>query len=93
MKNINSNIAESKLNHDDNHSENCNVYLEELVKIYQSEKKLNQKLPLMIKKAPTQEIVKSLTTHLKFTQEHLLRLEALFNSINDPLINKLKTKI
>ena len=93
METVNNNAIESKLNHENNSSENCNVYLEELIKIYQSEKKLFQTLPIMIKNAATQEIAKSLTTHLKFTQKHILRLETLFNSIKDPLLTNLKTKI
>lgn len=62
-----------------------NVFIDELVDIYNSEKKLNESLPLMIKNAKTPEIVTALTTHLKFTQEHLLRLETLFKSINQPI--------
>ncbi len=72
---------------------NCNKFLEELVSIYKSEKKLNLTLPEMIKNAVSPEIAKSLTAHLKFTQEHLLRLETLFDSINDPIITELKTKL
>ena len=93
MKNDDVTTVESKLNINHKPSEKCNVFLEELVQIYQSEKKLNQTLPIMIKNAASQEIVKALTTHLKFTQEHLLRLEELFASINDPLLTNLKTNI
>jgi ferritin-like metal-binding protein YciE len=64
----------------------CNVFVEELMSIYKSEKKLNSKLPTMILNAKTLKIAIGLTEHLKFTQEHLLRLETLFKSINQPLI-------
>lgn len=64
----------------------CNVFVQELMNIYQAEKKLNLTLPKMILNAKSHETIKSLTMHLKFTQEHLLRLEALFKSINQPLI-------
>jgi ferritin-like metal-binding protein YciE len=71
----------------DNESKvDCNVFVKELMNIYNSEKKLNLALPKMILKAKSPEIVKSLTDHLKFTQEHLLRLETLFLSINQPII-------
>jgi ferritin-like metal-binding protein YciE len=66
-------------------SDNCNVFVDELMSIYNSEKRLNLSLPKMILSAKSPEIVKALTIHLKFTQEHLLRLEDLFTSINQPL--------
>lgn len=64
----------------------CNVFIDELMTIYSLEKRLNLTLPKMILNAKTPEIVKSLTIHLKFTQEHLLRLETFFKSINQPII-------
>ncbi len=67
-------------------SKNCNFFINELRAIYNSEKILNLNLPKMILNAKSPEIVKSLTVHLKFTQEHLLRLETLFKSINQPII-------
>lgn len=93
MKNPNPTHKESILNVVYKSSGNCNVYLEELVHIYESEKNLKQTLPLMIENATTPEIVKALTTHLKFTQDHLQRLEELFDSINVPLVNNLKSNI
>ena len=80
---INNNII-SKTNKDIS-SDNCNVFVDELMTIYNSEKKLNLSLPKMILNAKSPEIVKALTIHLRFTQEHLLRLEDLFTSINQPL--------
>jgi ferritin-like metal-binding protein YciE len=64
----------------------CNVFVQELMNIYRAEKKLNLTLPKMILNAKSHETIKSLTMHLKFTQEHLHRLETLFKSINQPLI-------
>lgn len=66
---------------DDDH----NIFLEELLTIYNSEKKLNLKLPTMILNAKSTKIVSGLIKHLKFTQEHLLRLETFFKSINQPI--------
>ena len=63
----------------------CNIFLNELRSIYQSEKRLNETLPMMILNAKTQKIASGFTKHLKFTQDHLLRLETLFLSINEPL--------
>ena len=80
---INKHINE-KINTNDA-QDDCNVFVQELIAIYQSEKKLNTKLPIMILKAKTPKIANGLTKHLKFTQEHLLRLEALFESINQPI--------
>ncbi len=71
----------------DTSNENRNVFVDELMIIYNSEKKLNITLPKMIFNAKSPEIVKSLTLHLKFTQEHLLRLETFFKSINQPIIS------
>ncbi len=73
---INSKIENSKSN------ANCNVFLDELVRIYKQEKSLNETLPNKIKTESDPEIIEALTTHLKFTQEHLLRLEDFFESIN-----------
>ena len=67
---INNNII-SKTNKDIS-SDNCNVFVDELMTIYNSEKKLNLSLPKMILNAKSPEIVKALTIHLRFTQEHLL---------------------
>ena len=66
-------------------SRNFNVFLDELIDIYNSEKNLNVTLPEMIKNAEDPENQEALTMHLKFTQEHLKRLEEFFISINQPL--------
>jgi ferritin-like metal-binding protein YciE len=66
----------------------CNVFVNELIKIYNAEQKLNTTLPSMILNAESPKIANGLIKHLKFTQEHLLRLETFFKSINQP-INKI----
>ena len=62
-----------------------NLFVAELMSIYNSEKKLNASLPTMILNAKSPKIASGLIKHLKFTQEHLLRLETLFTSINQPI--------
>lgn len=78
-------VKENILEHIKNHESTvgCNLFLEELKSIYKSEKKLNLTLPRMIVEAKTPEIAEGLTAHLKFTQEHLLRLETFFKSIKE----------
>lgn len=67
------------------HHKNFNAYIDELSAIYEAEKKLNLKLPQMIVEAKTSEIAAGLTVHLKFTQEHLLRLETFFESVKQSI--------
>lgn len=74
------------INKDKSH-EDCNVFIYELMSIYNAEKKLNLSLPVMILNARTSKIANGLTKHLKFTQEHLLRLETLFKSLKEPIKN------
>jgi ferritin-like metal-binding protein YciE len=62
-----------------------NVFINELLSIYNSEKRLNATLPTMILNAKTHKIANGLINHLKFTQQHLLRLETFFKSINQPI--------
>ncbi len=64
-----------------------NVFIDELMSIYDAEKKLNNSLPTMILNARTPKIANGLTKHLKFTQEHLQRLESLFTSLKEPIKN------
>ena len=68
-----------------NNALECNIFINELMTIYNSEKKLNLKLPKMILKAKSTEVAEALINHLKFTQEHLTRLETFFKSINQPI--------
>ncbi|WP_310556296.1 DUF892 family protein [Flavobacterium sp.] len=71
----------------DKSDNDCSFFIEELLSIYNSEKKLNLSLPVMILNAKTPKIANGLIKHLKFTQEHLLRLETLFSSLNEPIKN------
>ncbi|WP_051929407.1 DUF892 family protein [Flavobacterium sp. 83] len=69
--------------------EDCrNVFVEELKEIYFSEKALTISIPIMIKKAATEELVDALKVHLQFTQEHIQRLELFFTSIGEENIMK-----
>jgi ferritin-like metal-binding protein YciE len=65
--------------------EDHNIFVEELMTIYKSEKSLNSKLPTMILNAKSHKIANGLIKHLKFTQEHIYRLETFFKSINQPI--------
>ena len=80
-------VKENVLNQikENERKKNCNVFIEELTAIYESEKKLNLTLPKMILEAKSSEIAAGLTEHLKFTQEHLLRLETFFKSVKQSL--------
>ena len=80
-------VKENVLNQikENERNKNCNVFIEELTAIYESEKKLNLTLPKMILEAKSSEIAAGLTEHLKFTQEHLLRLETFFKSVKQSL--------
>lgn len=60
-----------------------NVFVEELKEIYYSEKALMLSIPVMIKNASTDELVDALKIHLKFTLDHLKRLEDFFYSIDE----------
>ncbi len=77
MEKINNNLFEK----------DSNVFMEELISIYDAEKKLNNSLPTMILNARNPKIANGLTKHLKFTQEHLQRLENLFTSLKEPIKN------
>jgi len=60
-----------------------NIFVEELKEIYYSEKALMLSIPVMIKNATTDELVDALKIHLKFTLDHLKRLEDFFCSIGE----------
>lgn len=60
-----------------------NIFIEELKEIYFSEKALLISIPILIKNAATEELATALQVHLKFTEEHIKRLEDFFNSIGE----------
>lgn len=63
-----------------------NVFVEELKEIYFSEKALIISIPILIKNAATDELADALKVHLKFTIDHIKRLEEFFNSIGETAI-------
>jgi ferritin-like metal-binding protein YciE len=60
-----------------------NIFVEELKEIYFSEKALMLSIPVMIKNASTDELIDALKIHLKFTLDHIKRLEDFFCSIDE----------
>lgn len=63
-----------------------NVFVEELIEIYYSEKAKLISIPIMIKNAATDELVDALKIHLAFTKDHIKRLEDIFYSIGESAI-------
>jgi len=57
------------------------LFEDSLKDIYWAEKALTKALPKMIKKATSDELVSALTDHLAVTQEQVVRLEEVFNTI------------
>ena len=65
-------------------SEGCrNIFVEELKEIYFTEKALLISIPVLIKHAASDELADALKVHLRFTIEHIKRLEDFFNSIGE----------
>jgi ferritin-like metal-binding protein YciE len=58
------------------------LFESELKDIYWAEKVLTKAIPKMIKKASASELVDILTDHLDETEDHIKRLEQVFESIN-----------
>ncbi len=58
------------------------LFEDELKDIYWAEKALTKALPKMIKKATSQKLVKTLTSHLKETKNQVTRLDQVFESIS-----------
>ena len=63
-----------------------NIFVEELKEIYFSEKALIISIPILIKNAATEELADALKVHLKFTIDHIKRLEDFFDSIGEKAI-------
>ncbi len=59
------------------------LFLEELKDIYWAEKALVKAIPKMVKKASSSELVSALEDHLKSTQTHVIRLDRIFELINE----------
>ena len=65
-------------------SEGCrNIFVEELKEIYFTEKALLISIPVLIKNAASDELADALKVHLRFTIDHIKRLEDFFNSIGE----------
>jgi len=60
----------------------------ELKDIYWAEKALTKAIPKMIKNATSQELIDSLTSHLKETVQHVSRVEQVFELIDKKAIAK-----
>lgn len=58
-----------------------NIFMEELKEIYLTEKSLLLSIPIMIEHSATDELSSALKVHLKFTIDHVKRLEDFFKSI------------
>lgn len=58
------------------------LFEDELKDIYWAEKALTKAIPKMIKNATSPELVKTLTSHLAETAEHVARIEQVFESIS-----------
>ncbi|MBK0368359.1 ferritin-like domain-containing protein [Flavobacterium agrisoli] len=54
------------------------MFEDELKDIYWAEKKLTKALPKMAKNASSEKLIEALNSHLSETEEHVLRLEQIF---------------
>ncbi len=57
------------------------LYIDELRDVYDAEKQLTKALPRMAKAASSSQLRKSFENHLKQTQEHVQRLESIFQDL------------
>jgi len=57
---------------------------DEIKDIYDAEKQLTKALPKLIKKATAEELKNALTNHLQETEEHIARLEQVFDLMQMP---------
>ena len=61
---------------------------DEIKDIYDAEKQLTRALPKLIKKATADDLKTALSNHLKETEEHIARLEQVFNLMQMPVRGK-----
>ena len=61
---------------------------DEIKDIYDAEKQLTRALPKLIKKATADGLKAALSNHLKETEEHIARLEQVFNLMQMPVRGK-----
>ncbi len=64
------------------------LFEDELKDIYWAEKALTKALPKMIKKVTSPELAEAITNHLEETNEHVTRLEQVFESIGEKVQSK-----
>jgi ferritin-like metal-binding protein YciE len=57
------------------------LFEDELKDIYWAEKALTKAIPKMIEKATSEELIDALTSHLAETEQHVVRVEQVFESI------------
>ncbi|MCW3084516.1 MAG: hypothetical protein JWP12_1882 [Bacteroidetes bacterium] len=64
------------------------LFEDELKDIYWAEKALTKAIPKMIKNATSQELIEALENHLSETEEHVSRVEQVFESIGKKAVAK-----
>lgn len=62
------------------------LFVHELKDIYWAEKLLTKAIPKMIKNATSKELIKALESHLEETEEQIIRLEKVFESIDEKAV-------
>ena len=61
------------------------LFLHELRDLHSAEKQLTTALPKIAKKVSSQKLSQAITDHLKQTEEHVTRLEQIFQDLNLPV--------
>jgi len=64
------------------------LFQDELKDIYDAEKQITKALPKMIKKANTEELKEAFDEHLQQTEQHIERLEQVFEQLDMPARGK-----
>jgi ferritin-like metal-binding protein YciE len=64
------------------------LFLDELADVYNAEKQLTKALPKLAKAANSDELREALESHLEETEEHITRLEQVFESLDESVKNK-----
>ena len=64
------------------------LFLDELADVYSAEQQLTKALPKMAKAAESDELREALEQHLEETEEHMSRLEQVFESLDETLKKK-----
>jgi len=59
------------------------LFVNELQDLYDAEKRITKALPKMAKAADSEELSSAFTEHLTQTQEHIVRLERIFESLGE----------